>query len=51
MADTYEFDREIKTENAVIRVYRPILTADERNRRMKQIRKSAEALLKGAMNR
>lgn len=51
MADTYEFDREIKTENAVVRVYRPIITEEERNRRMKAIYKSAEALLKGAMNK
>ena len=32
--------------NAIVRVYRPILTEAERARRMKEIRKAAEALLK-----
>ena len=36
--------------NAIIRVYRPILTDDERARRMKEIQKAAEALLK-SMNK
>lgn len=47
--DTY---KEIKTftyPNCIVRVHIPDLTEEERARRMKQIHKSAEALLKEAI--
>ena len=47
--DTYEFDRELKSEKAVVRVYRPILSDEERQRRMRAIHRAAETLLKGAI--
>lgn len=45
--DTY---KEVKTfiyPNAIVRVHIPDLAEDERNRRMKEIKKYAEELLRG----
>ena len=42
--------KKIKTftyADAIVRVHVPDLAEDERNRRMKEVRKSAEAILKG----
>jgi hypothetical protein len=36
-----------ESSNAVVRVYRPILTEDERERRMKRIQEATANLLKG----
>lgn len=44
--DTYKEPKTIEFENMVVRVHRPILTEAEQKRRMKQIYKSAETLLK-----
>ena len=44
--DGYYFDRTIKFDNAIVRVYRPILTDEEHERRMKKIHDSAAALLR-----
>ncbi len=45
--DTYYLDRVIEDEKAVIRVYRPILTDEERARRLEEVKKAAAALLGG----
>ena len=44
--DQYEEPVVFQFDNAIVRVYRPILTDEERARRMKAIEKSAIALLK-----
>lgn len=44
--DTYAEPITYTYPNAVVRVFRPILTPEERERRMKQIAKSAAELLK-----
>ena len=44
--DTYMEPKVYEYPNAIIRVYRPILTEAERAKRMKEIHKAAEALLK-----
>ena len=44
--DEYMEPKVYEYPNAIIRVYRPILTEAERARRMKEIHKAAEALLK-----
>lgn len=42
----YELIKTYEDEKAVVRVFRPILTEEERNIRMKILKKSAEAILK-----
>lgn len=49
VTDTYKEPHVITLDNAVIRVYRPELSAEERERRMKQIYDAAESLLKAAI--
>ena len=51
--DKYEFYEEptIVTENAIIRVRRPILPDDERERRMKQIHDAAAAVIRSKLDR
>ena len=44
--DTYKEVRVIESPNAIVRVHIPELTEGERARRMKQLYKAAEALLK-----
>ena len=44
--DTYNEAILIESPDAVIRVYRPVLTDEERNRRMKRIHDAAAELLK-----
>lgn len=44
---TYKEVQVFESPNAIVRVYRPELTEEERARRMKELRKAAEALLKG----
>lgn len=44
--DTYQEPKTIELPGAVVKVYSPILTEEERKRRMAQIAKSAAALLK-----
>ena len=46
MRDTYMEPIIIKNEKAVIKVYRPILTEEERKRRMARINDAAIALLR-----
>ena len=46
--DTYQEPKTIELPGAVVKVYSPILTEEERKRRMERIAKSAEALLKSA---
>lgn len=43
--DTYKEPKTIELPGAVIKVYSPILTEEERKRRMEQIAKSAARLL------
>lgn len=45
MKDTYTVTT-IETKNCIIRVHRPELTADERNRRLEIIKQAAANLLK-----
>ena len=49
--DTYKEVKVFETPNAIIRVSIPDLTEEERKRRMKQIEKSAAALLISSMQR
>jgi len=50
--DTYGEPTVFEYPNAIVRVYRPILSDEEQARRMKQIHKAAEELLKDVeMNR
>lgn len=44
--DTYHEPILIETPGAIIRVYHPVLTDQERNRRMKAIYNASAALLK-----
>lgn len=44
--DTYEEPKIFTFPNAVVKVYSPILTEEERKKRMERIAKSAEELLK-----
>lgn len=44
--DTYNEPKTFELPGAVVKVYSPILTEEERKRRMAQIAKSAAALLK-----
>lgn len=44
--DTYGEPTVFEYPNAIVRVYRPILSDEEQARRMKQIHKAAEELLK-----
>lgn len=43
--DTYGEPKTIEFPNAVVKVYSPILTEEERKRRMERIAKSAERLI------
>ena len=44
--DTYQEVQVIKFPNMTARIYRPILTAEEKEKRMKAIHKAAAELLK-----
>ena len=44
--DTYGEPTVFEYPNAIVRVYRPILSDEEQARRMRQIHKAAEELLK-----
>lgn len=44
--DTYSEPKTIELEGCIAKVYSPILTDEERQRRMKAIAKSAERLLR-----
>ena len=44
--DIYDEPKILTYPNMTVRVYSPILSDEEREARMKQIRKAAEALLK-----
>ena len=48
MADTYKEPKIIKFPGMVVRVYQPILTEEERTRRMKKIHDAAAMLLRSA---
>lgn len=48
--DTYSEPKTYIYPNAVVKVYSPILTEEERKRRMEQIAKSAERLLQSKSN-
>ena len=47
----YKLAKTIEDSNYIIRVYRPIISEDERKKRMQAIYKSAERLLKGVYAR
>lgn len=49
-ADTYKEVKTFEYPNMTIRVHIPDLSDVERNRRMKQLSKATEALLKSCMN-
>jgi hypothetical protein len=38
--DEYEFAFELRSEKAIVKVYRPILTEEEQERRMEEIKKA-----------
>jgi len=42
--DEYYFEKTITLPNAIINIYRPIITEEERARRMKEIEKAAVRL-------
>ena len=46
LKDTYNEPKTFELPGAVVKVYSPVLTEEERKRRMAQIAKSAAALLK-----
>ena len=48
--DTYSEPKTYIYPNAVVKVYSPILTEEERKRRMEQIAKSAARLLRSKSN-
>ena len=48
MKDTYKETKVFTYPNMIVRVHIPDLTAEERAKRMKQIHKAAENLLRGA---
>lgn len=48
--DTYSEPKTFTYPNAVVKVYSPILTEEERKRRMERIARSAAALLKSKSN-
>ena len=41
--------KEYRDERGVVRVYKPVLTEEERERRMRNLRKAAEDILKTAI--
>ena len=45
--DTYTLERTVEFPNMVARIYRPVLTEEEKNRRMKNIKNATANLLKG----
>ena len=47
----YLHTKTIKSESAIVRVFSPILTEEERTKRMKAIHKAAAALIKETMKR
>ena len=49
--DTYSEPKTIELPGAVIKVYSPVLTDEERKRRMERIAKSAERLLNSKSNK
>ena len=44
--DEYYFDRTIKFDNATVNIYRPVISKEENERRMKRINDAAVELLK-----
>lgn len=48
--DTYKEPKTFELPGAVVKVYSPILTDEERKRRMERIAKSAERLLNSKSN-
>ena len=49
--DTYKEVRTFTYPNAIVRVHLPDLTPDERERRMRKVKKAAEDLLKSVERR
>ena len=49
--DVYSEVRVIEYPNMIVRVHIPDISAEERERRMKQVRKAAEAVLKEVSKR
>ena len=47
----YQLKKTIESEGFIVRVHNPIISEEERNRRMKTIHKAAENLLKTAQRR
>lgn len=45
----YIHAKTIKTNNIIARIFSPVLTEEERNRRHSQIKKAAENLVKSAL--
>lgn len=45
--DTYKEVRVFEYPNAIVRVHIPDLAEDERNRRMKEVQRAAQQILKG----
>lgn len=49
MKDKYEKVQTLELPGAIIEVYRPILSEEERERRLQAIKKAAAELLRGSM--
>ena len=47
--DTYILERTIEFPNMVARIFRPVLTTEEKNRRMNAIHKASANLMKEVM--
>lgn len=50
VSDTYQEPILIESSNCIIRVYRPILSPEERERRMKRIHDAAAEVIKAKMS-
>ena len=47
----YKLTKTIECPNFIIRVHSPVISSEERNRRMKAIKSAAEKLMKGIPTR
>lgn len=47
MQGQYSLERTIELPNTIVRIYRPILTEEEKNKRMQRIKNASANLIKG----
>ncbi len=48
--DTYSLERTIEFPNMTARIFRPVLTAEEKSKRMQRIHKASANILEGVKN-